>query len=72
MVKQETLPMPVADEPQMIAFSASSAGGKIVPWLHVKGEWVRQDSIPAGDLVVIGFENDLLTIKRAADGDRRN
>lgn len=68
MVKNENLPMPAAGQTQMIAFTASAGDSKIIPWLYVNGEWVRQDSIPVGDLAMIGFENDLLTLKRAADG----
>lgn len=68
MVKNENLPMPAAGQPQMIAFTVSAGDSKIIPWLHVNGEWVRQADVLAGELVAIGLENDLLTLKRAADG----
>lgn len=72
MVKKEMLPMPAAGQPQMIAFSLSSGNGTIIPWLHVNGEWVQQAGVPAGDLIAIGVENDLLTLKQRADGISRN
>lgn len=72
MVKHETFPVPAVGEPQMIAFSLSAGNDTIIPWLHVDGAWVRQAGIPAGELVAIGLENDLLTIKKAADGVSRN
>ena len=68
MKKKKTLPMPAADQTQMIAFTVSAGDSKIIPWLYVNGEWVRQADVPAGELAMIGLENDLLTLKRAADG----
>jgi len=72
MKKKETLPMPVAGQPQMIAFSMREDTGTIIPWLHINGEWVQQSEIPAGELVAIGLEKNLLTLKRANDGVSRN
>jgi hypothetical protein len=72
MVQEKTLLIPAAGRPQIIAFSMSEGAGKIIPWLHVNGEWVRQAEIPAGELVAIGLEKDLLTLKRATDGISRN
>jgi len=72
MVQQENLLIPAAGKPQIIAFSMNEGTGTIIPWLHVNGEWVRQAEVPAGELVAIGLENDLLTLKRATDGVSRN
>jgi hypothetical protein len=72
MVKNETLLIPAAGKPQMIAFSMNEDTGTIIPWLHVNGEWVRQAEVPAGELIAIGLEKDLLTLKRATDGVSRN
>lgn len=72
MVKNEMFLIPAAGRPQIIAFSMSSEGGKIIPWLLVNDEWVQQAEIPAGELVAIGLEKDLLTLKRATDGISRN
>jgi hypothetical protein len=70
MVKQENLLVPAAGKPQVIAFSMS--GDKIIPWLLINDRWVRQAEVPAGELVAIGLEKDLLTLKRATDGVSRN
>lgn len=72
MVKQEMLLIPAAGRPQMIAFSMSEDTGKIIPWLLINEKWVRQAEVPAGELVAIGLEKDLLTLKRATDGISRN
>ena len=69
---QENLLIPAAGKPQMIAFSMNEDAGTIIPWLHVNGEWVRQAEVPAGELIAIGLEKNLLTLKRATDGVSRN
>jgi hypothetical protein len=65
---QENLLVPAAGRPQMIAFSMNENTCAIIPWLHINGEWVRQAEVPAGELIAIGLEKDLLTLKRAGDG----
>lgn len=72
MVKNENLLVPAAGRPQMIAFSMNEGTGTIIPWLHINGEWMQQAEIPAGELVAIGLEKNLLTLKRATDGSSRN
>ena len=72
MVKNEMLLIPAAGRPQIIAFSISAEGGTIIPWLLMNDEWVRQAEVPAGELVAVGLEKDLLMLKRAADGCSRN
>lgn len=72
MVQQENLLVPAAGRPQMIAFSMNEGTGTIIPWLHINGEWIRQAEVPAGELIAIGLEKDLLMIKRATDGCSRN
>jgi hypothetical protein len=69
MVKENLL-VPAAGRPQVIAFSMSE--GRIVPWLLIGERWVRQREVPAGELVAIGLEKDLLTLKRSTDGISRN
>ena len=72
MVQEKTLLIPAAGRPQIIAFSMNEDAGTIIPWLHVNGEWVRQAEVPAGELVAVGLEKDLLTLKRSTDGVSRN
>lgn len=72
MVQQENLLIPAAGKPQIIAFSFHERRGEIIPWLLIDDEWVRQAGVPAGELVAVGFEKNLLTLKRATDGVSRN
>jgi hypothetical protein len=70
MAKTNMLPAGLKERPQLIAFSWSpDNGGIIKPWLNIEGEWVQQVDLPAGVSIAISVENDLLTIKRAADGN---
>jgi hypothetical protein len=50
----------------------SAEGGTIIPRLLINDEWVQQAEVPAGELIAIGLEKDLLTLKRATDGCSRN
>jgi hypothetical protein len=72
MVKNEMLLIPAAGRPQIIAFSMSAEGGTIIPRLLINDEWIQQAEVPAGELIAIGLEKDLLTLKRATDGCSRN
>lgn len=72
MVKQDELLFPAAGKPRIIAFSFHDEWGQIIPWVLVGDKWVRQAGVPAGELVAVGFENDLLTLKRVGDGFKNN
>ncbi len=70
MTKTSILLGELTERPQLIAFSWSAGkAGIIKPWLNVNGEWVQQADLPVGASIAISVENDLLTIKRDADGN---
>jgi hypothetical protein len=73
MEKKQTLPIPAAGKPQLIAFSLhADKAGVVIPWLNVDGEWVQQADLAVGAPIAISVENDLLTIKAVADGGTGN
>jgi hypothetical protein len=72
MVNQENLLIPAAGKPQIIAFSFHEKRGEIIPWLLINDEWIQQAGVPAGELIAVGFEKDLLTLKRVGDECKNN